>query len=410
MVDHDPEPEARRRLLASFTDEELLSEVANRMAVFSDVKARNKAAFIMEPLVDPDASDPASYIIPHPQQEGEDPLTLGTAPVPGGVGADLTGYSILQIGNFGPAHSTENEYRKAWEANGAEVITLQENDWGRWPLYSLGNTLGGIDLVFWTRTVWDPMDFDAMRRLMASARLRSVPVIGVHLDIWHGLNRAKEIGQHPWFDCDLLFTADGGHPDEWKAAGIEHVWLPPGVSEFECVPAEPDPSRFAADVAFVGSWQGDYHAVSEHRHQLVKWLQRRGARMFPAFNQPRITLDDLRQLYATTKINVGDSCLVGTGLANYWSDRIPETLGRGGFLLHPYVPGIEDHYTDGEHLRLWEPGNWVELDRLIDHYLNDDNERRAIAEQGRAHVLATQTYTVRVRTIVATLRERGMLQ
>lgn len=353
-------------------------------------------------------------------QEGDgSPLTPGEASGAGVSDADLSRLWVAYIGNFEPPHSTENEYRKAWEAAGAgRVDCFQEShinrDRGDW------NRLAGLlweaeekhnpqpNLIMWTRTVWPEMDYERMRAVMDTAGRLGIPIVGVHLDIWHGLPRASEIDEHPFFRSDLLFTADGGHPDEWKKAGIEHVWLPPGVSEFECVPTEPNPNYEAA-VAFVGGWQGGYHPESHHRHELVRYLRKHGARMFPAEGQPAVRGEALRRLYATTKVNVGDSCFAGTGLANYWSDRIPETLGRGGFLLHPYVPGIEDHFTDGEHLRLWEAGNWGELGRLIDYYLSHEDERRQIAKQGRAHVLAHHTYTVRVRQIVATMRERGLL-
>lgn len=63
--------------------------------------------------------------------------------------------------------------------------------------------------------------------------------------------------------------------------------------------------------------------------------------------------------------------------------------------------GIEEHFTDGEHLRLWPAGDWAELDRLIAYYLAHDVERRRIAEQGRAHVLEHHTYRNRMETVLS---------
>jgi hypothetical protein len=85
------------------------------------------------------------------------------------------------------------------------------------------------------------------------------------------------------------------------------------------------------------------------------------------------------------------------------SDRIPETLGRGGFLLHPYIEGISSHYTDTEHLRLWAPGDWATLRELIHHYLGAEDERAKIASAGHQHVLAHHTYTHRVKEVIATV-------
>lgn len=315
---------------------------------------------------------------------------------------------VAQVGNFDPSASTENELRKALIECGHEPLAFQESDPGVFD--SLARHLDdgpAIDLVLWTRTLWPSMDFAAMRRMLAAARANGVPVVGYHLDLWWGLPRSDEIGRHPFFEVDLLCTADGGHQAEWDRAGIDHVWFPPAVSAAECVPADPD-SRFAADVAFVGS-HGGYHPESVHRAELVGHLRRRGARFWPEPGQHAVRGDDLRRLYATTKVNVGDSCFAGTA-RNYWSDRIPETLGRGGFLLHPWVEGIDDHFVDGEHLRYWAAGDWVGLDALIDHYLEDEAERRRVAEQGRTHVLEHHTYGARMKQLVDLLAERHLLR
>lgn len=118
----------------------------------------------------------------------------------------------------------------------------------------------------------------------------------------------------------------------------------------------------------------------------------------------------LRDLYASTKVNVGDSCLVG-GATAYCSDRLPECIGRGGFLLHPHVEGVTDGtlYADGVHLRCWELGDWDELRRLIDYYVAHDDERRQIAAQGRAHVLERHTYTRRLADLLADLHAEGLV-
>lgn len=313
------------------------------------------------------------------------------------------------VGNFDPEHSTENEYRKAIVAAGHEVILVQESKPGNFDQLAARLRSGGIDVVLWTRTRWPSMDFAEMRRMLASARQMGVPTVGVHLDIWWGLNRADEIAEHPFFEVDLLCTADGGHDEVWRSVGIEHVWMPPAVSAEECEPIEPD-SRFAAELAFVGSWQG-YHPEHAHRAELVSFLNSKGARFWPERGHPAVRGRDLRSLYATTSVNVGDSAFAGTGLRNYCSDRIPETLGRGGFLIHPRVPGVTDGglVTEGKHLACWDAGDWAELDATIDHYLAHPDERRRIAEAGRAHVLAHHTYTHRVREIVEVMRDRHLL-
>jgi hypothetical protein len=233
-------------------------------------------------------------------------------------------------------------------------------------------------------------------------------VVGFHLDIWWDLAREHRVREAPFFAADLVVTADGGHDDRWVEAGVNHRWMPPGVSEFECVPGKRRP-EYTAPLAFVGSWQG-YHPEHPHRAQLVEFLASHGCAFWPKKGHHAVRNEALRDLYASTTVNVGDSCFAGS-VRRYLSDRVPETLGRGGFLLHPHVDGVTDGtlYTDGEHLRCWQAGDWAELGRLIGYYTANPDEARAIAEKGRAHVLEHHTYTVRMRQLLDLLKVEGLL-
>jgi hypothetical protein len=300
------------------------------------------------------------------------------------------------VGNFGPSHSTETHVGQALEANGVKVTRHQENevDWA-----TLHRKVARADFVLWTSThdYAPPATYPHQLEFLSKVK---PPVVGYHLDIWWDLKREPRVFEAPFFRSTMVVTADGGHPDRWATAGVNHRYMPPGVSEFECGGGTARP-EFSAPLAFVGSWQGGYHPEHDHRRQLVKHLQRRGCAFWPRQGKPAVRGEALRDLYASTTVNVGDSCFAGR-IANYFSDRVPECVGRGGFLLHPHVDGVTDGtlYTDGEHLRCWQVGDWGELDRLIDHYTAHPDEARAVAEKGRAHVLANHTYTVRMRELL----------
>lgn len=338
---------------------------------------------------------------------------------------------VVTIGNYTPPHSTENELKRALEDVGCEVIPVQENmpkadafeEATMW-----AKTLKAA-FVLWTRTGWDWPRYGltheqatAKQNLMLmELREAGIPTVGYHLDRWWGLSRQFQVYEEPFFRVDLLCTADGGHDDLWRAEGIEHVWFPPAVSRFECEPGE-FVLDMAHDVNFVGSWQGGYHAEWGHRRQLVKHLQRNWqAHMTPPPGKPTLRLQDLRNLYRSGRVFVGDSCLVpradGSPATRYCSDRIPETLGRGGFLVHPHVEGITGFergelgsmYQDGEHLVAWQLGNWEQLDAWIEHYVNDDRARLEIADAGREHTLKLHTYSVRMTQLINLLDERKLI-
>ena len=324
--------------------------------------------------------------------------------------------TVWYVGNFRPEHSTENHVAEALANVGATVTKFQEDDRG---IASVGSLLSRaanpVDFILWTRTRWGADIQDDLNRqarlTLRLARSRGIPVVGYHLDIWWGLKRETEVSTEPFFDVDLLVTADGGHDDRWEATGVNHLWMPPAVSRRQAVIGTPR-DEFRSRIAFVGSHDGGYHPEHEHRHQLVQWLRqnyRRDCAFWPQPGRHAVRGVDLQDLYASVDVVVGDSCFAGTGLNRYWSDRIPETIGRGGFLLHPNVPGLEDHFVDGEHLVTWDAFDWSGLGTLIETALSAPEDRRDITLTGRQHVLEHHTYEVRMCQLIDTLVERGMV-
>lgn len=339
--------------------------------------------------------------------------------------------NIAFIGNFQPTmapedrHSTENHILEALTALGHHVDPIQEDVPDNWrmlsqfPRYAVPYSSVFPDLFLWTRTGWswellgttEAEMHACMTSFLARCREQGIPTVGVHLDRWWGLARQNDVYTQPYFKVDHLFTADGGHNAEWKAAGVNHHWMPPAVSEFECVPGTAR-AEYQSDVAFIGSWQG-YHPEWLHRFELVEHLRQRGdCRFWPEPGQV-VRGVKLRDVIASTKVIVGDSCLVG-GITHYCSDRIPETLGRGGFLVHPHVEGVTDGtlyngsdvpLSDGPlHLDTWLLNDWRGLDDCIEAALIADEVRRNIARYGREHVLANHTYTVRMREVLEAVK------
>lgn len=323
------------------------------------------------------------------------------------------------IGNLGEGsapHSTENHVARALRTIGVEVLEVHEQRFTWTP----GEIPAGVDFVLWTHThsFAPPRTHRHQFRFLEAMRSRGVPTVSYHLDRYWDLYREAQIqgpGKEPFFCTDLMCSADGGNDERWASAGVSHAWFPPGVSEAECAPGTYR-EEFAADIAFVGSWEGAYHRESSHRGELIKWLRSTyGDRcaLWPKRGQHAVRGDDLRDLYASVKVLVGDSCFAGDPRGrSYLSDRVPETLGRGGFLLHPDVLGVTDGtlYNSGEHLLTWPAGDWDALANLIDASLADDDLRRDVAAAGRRHVLATATYEVRMGQLLALMGERGLIE
>ena len=325
------------------------------------------------------------------------------------------------IGNFGPEHSTENHVRQALVRNGHEVTTLQENTVETWE--TLRGSPIDADVVLWTRTGWDWPALTGWTKEEADAHQRAalanlhdvgIPVVGYHLDRWWGLNRQGQVTEEPFFEADIVCTADGGHDAQWLDAGVNHRWFPPGVSLAECERAFAGRDRRWAnlDVAFVGSWMSYHEEWLDYRRSLVSALSRRYRRRFsPLPLRGGLRGEALTQLYGTVPVIVGDSCLSGD-ITSYCSDRLPETIGRGGFLVHPDVEGITDGtvFRSGEHLATYPLGDFNAMVEIIDRYLGDEPARKAMVDVGRSHVMAHHTYEARMTELVDLLNDEGWLK
>lgn len=305
--------------------------------------------------------------------------------------------TLLFVGNFLVPHSTENDLKWTFEKLGWHVIAIQENteivplpdDWVKADAFLYVHTHG-----------WgNPAD---IQTLIDMAKSAGIPTASFHLDRYWGLDAADSreslVGDHPFWKTDHVFTADGGNDARFAARGVNHHWLKPGVVERDCYLGTPDP-EFQVDVAFVGSRY--YHPEYPQRGQLIEWLESTYGDRFRRFagDTPSGTVrgSTLNDLYASVKVVVGDCCFAGE--MNYWSDRIPETTGRGGFLIHPNVPGL-DHLGVAK----FNPGDYLELRELIDHFLTNDEARENMRRIGHEWTKRNATYTNRVREMLDVMK------
>lgn len=317
---------------------------------------------------------------------------------------------IAYCGNYSVPWTTETHIAWSLEALGHEVTRIQE---GATPALDIPELVKEHDLFAWTQTyslAYEGGTVADRLAMLDHIRGQGIPSVGLHLDRWWGISREDQIREEPFFRVDRLFTADGAHDEEWAAEGIRHHWMPPGICECETHLGSSQP-RFARDVGFVGSWQGGYHPESTHRRELIEhlraWYPARRLGLWPRGRAIRGR--ELANLYASVKVLVGDSCLVDDR-GRYFSDRIPETLGRGGLLVHPLISGVTPGlYEPGEHLLCWTPGDWNALRLLIEEALVDPVARARISARGREHVIEHHTYTVRMRQMLEMLRDEGVL-
>ena len=297
--------------------------------------------------------------------------------------------SILFVGNFEPAHSTENHLAKTLVDMGHDVTEAQEVGHYAVTADQVVVELFKYDLLMWVRTP-PGLKGDSVRMLETAKKL-GIPTVAYHLDLFAPISRKTDVDTEPWWKCEYVITADGGSDPFWKEHGINHFWLSPGVYRPECYPAES--TGFKHEVIFTG--QRSYHIEWPYRPQLIDFLAETYGKDFHRFPMPgeaAVRNEALNQLYADTKIVIGDSLVLNFTHKYYWSDRLNEVLGRGGFMIFPRIKGLEDHVIEDKEIVLYTFGDFDELKSKIDYYLSHDDEREEIRLAGHKRILKDGTY------------------
>jgi len=308
--------------------------------------------------------------------------------------------AILYIGNFVPEFSTENDFKKSFEALGWQVKTVQENTMDEVVAKEVVATAHNYDFIFYTRT-WARTDA-LWRKIMAGVKGRT-PTVSAHLDLYIGLERGKELRKDGFFSSNFVFSADGGHQEEFKKLGVNHIFMPPAVLKSSVYEGQKR-AEYEYDVIFVGA--KTYHTEWPYRPYLVNWLENTYGSRFRHFGQNEcVRGKNLNDLYASAKVVVGDS----TFSPNYWSDRVPETIGRAGFLIHPRVPEMEKQFTFYKHLIPYYVGEMETLKEIIDYYVDHKEERDAIRFAGQEHVRQFHTYENRAQEIITYLKNNNAI-
>lgn len=313
---------------------------------------------------------------------------------------------IAYVGNFSQNHCTEVHLAATLEKLGHEVVRIQETN-GLADYNWIDNVLG-CDLFLYTRTWGDMVEL----RHLVELKHMGIPTASYHLDLYVGLKREDGLDNDPFWRTDYVFTPDGDPASQavFEAKGINHIYMKPGMFEDESYlsPGYRTDSSKPKDVTFVGggeaTGEGQQYGHKEwpYRGDLIKFLRDTYGDRFYKYGWPQETIRNraLNELYAEAKIVVGDSLCLNFTHPYYWSDRVYETMGRGGFIIHPYIKGMEEEFIDGENIVFYEYNNWDQLKEKIDYYLSHDEERERIRMAGHEFVKNNATYTQRLQRML----------
>jgi hypothetical protein len=192
---------------------------------------------------------------------------------------------------------------------------------------------------------------------------------------------------------DYVFVAQKDYLPAFREKGITNVyWLP-----LACEPETHGYSSTNTDKLYEIGFVGNKGLVGSDRRQLLEKLE------------ANFQLNDLNRKYLPEEI--GDIYSKSQIVFNYCINgdvnmRVFEALCSGRLLLTNAIPnGLEELFTDRKHLVIYHnPEEAIELAR---YYLNNHDEREAIAKAGQTEVLAKHTYDFRTEQILTTIFGSG---
>jgi len=188
----------------------------------------------------------------------------------------------------------------------------------------------------------------------------------------------------------FIHTMRGQIRDYERAGAKRAVFIPSGVDpEYHRI--VPPGQFYRSECAFIGK------AVYPERIALVRSLAQNfdlavygsGWEEFGiATRLDEVDVPHYRRICSSAHIMIGID--KSSEMELYFSNRTWFTLGCGGFLLTRYVPGLEEMFTNHEHL-VWFRDSEEALE-LVRHYLPRPRERMRIA--GAGHRFVHQHYPV----------------
>ena len=205
---------------------------------------------------------------------------------------------------------------------------------------------------------------------------------------------------------DLVLLPDGNNKETWDKIDVNQHCVRQGIWKGACFKGKKIDTK--AEILFVG--RIDQEEIYGYRTPLVNWLKEKyGDKFLHLGNSSpdEIRGEDLNNLISSVKIVIGDSVYA----PYYWSNRIYETIGRGGFILHPYIEGLENEYEIGKHFDVYKTlgssptgrGREIDFDDLekkINYYLDNDEIREKISQAGMEHTIENHTLENRAKQVI----------
>ena len=310
---------------------------------------------------------------------------------------------FVLYGNFSVSYCSEQHHALSLEALGHKVIRLQETEITTNEV--LEKSLQSNGLIWIHSHGFINKGTLSMERVLDTLREKNIPTIAYHLDLYMGIERWNDYKNSPYLNrLQHFFTVDKLMAD-WlnKNTTTKGHYLPAGVLHSETYLLDM-PKKY--DVVFTGS--RGYHKEWSYRPKLIDWLRMTYGDRFYHFGGDGLGVvrgHELNQLYAQSKVVIGDTLCPNFDYPWYSSDRLWDCLGRGGFLIYPEIYGLSNYFTNDKEVVYYKYGDFNGLKNKIDYYLDPRNEyeRETIRKAGHERCKKEGTYYHRWGEIIKTV-------
>lgn len=284
---------------------------------------------------------------------------------------------IVYLGNFGNKFSdtTERHIKKAFEELGHEVVPIDEKN------FNIDEILKHKGDLFFFHKGGTGMNvpMEALVDLLSQISYKKV--------FWYFDKVWNEREQ--WMDMVIPFVDMGFLTDETYVRRHKYKNLKvlrQGIGEWEYELKLP--KKLKDEIAFIGSIYGD-------RQKFALAMKEVYGEKFKIYNN--VFGKKLAELCQSVKIVVAP---LFPSDDFYWSSRIYQVLGSGGFLIHPRLEGLKEEFEDGGHYVGYKNG--IELRSAIDFFLDNKNSkvREKIRKQGHLKCIQEFTYKDRVKELL----------
>lgn len=199
-----------------------------------------------------------------------------------------------------------------------------------------------------------------------------------------------------WRNYDVIAVASLSFAKELNDNGINAVYIPQFTNPDKFYPEKDD--KLATDILFVGS---NWHDRTSLRYAIesgfnvdvygYNWARTVPDNMYKATYIPNT---ELRRYYSSAKIILNDHRpdMKKFGFVN---NRIYDATACGALVISDYMPEIEYEY--GDSVPMYKDKE--ELAKLIKYYLDNEDERIALAQKARAITLSKFTNQIIARKI-----------